>query len=122
MQTMKLTLTVAAIASVAALATAQPWPNNYAMGEAPVFNPAWTSNAPAYLMTNLGGNVYGIDITAPGVGSGPYNRFQWKVTDGTWSNSAPSNTDGNAYGRATTTGTVVSLRCDFNAQNDGFIP
>jgi hypothetical protein len=122
MQTMKLTLTVAAIASVAALATAQPWANNYAAGEDPVFNPAWTPNAPAYLMTNLGGNVYGIDITPAGVGPGVYNRFQWKVTDGTWSNSAPANSDENAYGRATTTATVVSLRCDFNAQNDGFIP
>lgn len=121
MQTTKLTLTVAALAAVAAVATAQPWANNYAVGDGPVFNPGWDPGASAYLMTNLGGNVYGIDIVAGGNGPGAYNRFQWKVSDGTWSNTAPANTTENAYGRATS-GATVSLRCDFNAQGDGFIP
>ncbi len=121
MTSTKLTLTVAALSSVAAVALAQPWATNIAAGEGPVFNPAWDPSAVAYQMTNLGGNVYGITITPGGAGPVSYNRFQWKVTDGSWSNSAPANTSENAYGRTDGTGTI-DLRCDFNAQGDGFIP
>jgi len=118
---MKHTLTVAALCAVAAAASAQPWTNNYAVGEGPVFSPAWDPAAPAYLMSNLGGNVYGITITPGGAGSGAYGKFQWKVSDGSWSNTAPANSPENAYGRAPNTN-PVQLRCDFNVQNDGYIP
>lgn len=121
MRTMQITLSVGALAAIAALASAQPWANNYAVGEGPVFNPAWDPGSPVYLMSNLGGNIYGIDIVAQGDGAGAYNRFQWKVSDGTWSNTAPANVPDNAYGRATN-GATVGLRCDFNSYGDGFIP
>ncbi|AXA35128.1 hypothetical protein BRCON_0351 [Candidatus Sumerlaea chitinivorans] len=105
----------------ATAAFAQPWASNYAVGEGPVFNPAWNPSAPAYLMSNLGGNIYGITITPNGVGPGAYGLFLWKVSDGSWSNTAPANTPENAYGRAPTTASL-DLRVDFNAHGDGFIP
>jgi len=121
MKATQLTLTVGVLAAVASLANAQPWANNHAVGEGPVFNPAWDPAAPAYLMSNLGGNVYGITITPGGAGPGAYGRFQWKVSDGSWSNTAPANTPENAWGRAPTTANI-DLRCDFNVQGDGYIP
>lgn len=121
MRSQTLTLTVAALATVAAVATAQPWASNYAVGEGPVFNPAWDPGASAYKMSDLGGGIYGIDINPGGPGPGAYGKFEWKVSDGTWSNTAPANTPDNAYGRAPTTATL-GLRVDFNQYNDGYVP
>jgi hypothetical protein len=110
-----------AVSLSAVAAFAQPWATNYAAGEVPVFSTNWNPSAPAYLMTHLGGNIYGINITPGGPGSGPYGKFEWKVSDGSWSNTAPANTMDNAYGRAPTTA-PIDLRVDFNTHSDGFIP
>jgi hypothetical protein len=111
------------LASVAAVASAAgPWANNYACGDGPVFNPAWDQTGGGkYLMTNLGNNTYGVTITPGGLTDKNMNLFQWKVTDGTWSNTAPTNGQQNANARAETLD-PIQLRCDFNATNDGWIP
>jgi hypothetical protein len=111
------------LASVAAVASAAgPWANNYACGDGPVFNPSWdpAGGGPSspYLMTNLGNNLYGVTITPGGLTDKNMNLFEWKVTDGSWSNTAPAD---NAFGRAETLD-PIQLRCDFNPANDGWIP
>ncbi len=87
-------------------------PTPYAAGS--MQNPPWVPNANPMTETGLGTQIWTITFTA----LTPGGRYEWKVTDGTWTNTIPS---ANSWFYADAAGSIT-LTYDGNFYADGWAP
>ncbi len=85
----------------------------YAAGQ--MQNPQWVPDANPMTENPRSSHIYSITFTGLTAGG----RYEWKVTDGTWNNTIPSNANSWFYADASGN---ITLTYDANAYADGWSP